>query len=308
MKLRHLDRKDIDQAADLDELIEDMDAFLSLGVRHRMQTPLRTLLSTQSGEGLLVAMPSYSPDLGLFTTKLGTVIKPGGGDKAASVNTLVAAFDAVTGRAIATVDGCGITHLKCAALTAVVTRYCSASDAHSLGVVGAGALACAQIVGIARVRQLSEISVYARSSGSAEMLRRNLAERHNFHTPLSFSGSVEEAVRNKMVVATSTTSRQALIDAGWLVESVHVNCMGARSHETTELDPLALKDSILLVEDVDTAVQEAGPTHRSGIVLEEMMRLRARLPVGRTVFSSSGHGAFDMLATAHVIRRAGLLS
>lgn len=306
--MRHLDRADINQAADLDELIEDMDAFLSSGARHRMQTPLRTLLSTQAGGGLLIAMPSYSPDLGLFTTKLGTVIKPGGGDKAASVNTLVATFDAVTGRTIATVDGAGITHLKCAALTAVVTRYCSAPDVSSLGVVGAGELACAQIVGIARVRQLSRISVYARSSRSAEVLRRNLAERHNFHTPLSFVGSVEEAVRNKMVVATSTTSQQALIDASWLGEDVHVNCMGARSHETTELDPLALKASILLVEDVDTAVQEAGPTHSSGIVLEEMIRLRTRLPTSRTVFSSSGHGAFDLLATAHVVRRAGLLS
>ncbi|MGF9565121.1 hypothetical protein AAIH70_16535 [Neorhizobium sp. BT27B] len=306
--MRHLDRADINRAADLDELIEDMDAFLSSGDRRRMQTPLRTLMSTQSGAGLLVAMPCYSPDLGLFTTKLGTVINSGGGDKAASVNTLVAVFDAVTGRTIATVDGGGITHLKCAALTGVVTRYCSAPEVSSLGVVGAGALACAQIVGIARVRRLSEISVFARSSGSAEILRRNLAEHHDFHAPLSFVGSVEEAVRNKMVVTTSTTSRQALINADWLGEGVHVNCMGARSQETTELDPLVLSSSILLVEDVDTAVQEAGPSHGSAIVLEEMTRMQARLPAARTVFSSSGHGAFDLLATAHVIRRSGLLS
>jgi ornithine cyclodeaminase/alanine dehydrogenase-like protein (mu-crystallin family) len=268
-------------------------------------TPARLTAVTRDPYRVFGAMPSVSTGLGLFVTKLATLAQRRESG-AATVQALVVAMSARTGEPLAVLDGAALTDLKCAAVTALVTDVCAAPDATTAGLVGTGALAFAQLLGLTDVRRLTTITVYGRDPGRAAAFARRAADALPGGPELRLAGDLAEFAGHD-IVGTATTSDQPLLPGARPAPGLHVNCMGAHTTVSRELDRPFLAGCELIVEDRATALAEAGPEHERALDLAALLRADpGPLRRAATVFSSTGHAFLDLVTTAHVLDALGL--
>jgi len=295
----------IETAGNVSQLSRDIDTALRGGGRRRMRIPQRHVVVAEDDRAF-VSMPAMSDRDRLYVNKVGTVFPRPPGDQRPQVSAVVVAFSSVTGEPIATLDGVALTNLKCAAVSALVTDYCARPQAVSVAILGAGVQARQQVRAVGAVRDVREIRVWARNPSK----RRAFVEELRWSHPgarVAEHESVESAVEGADVVGTATASSTPLSHFGSLSAHAHVNCMGGHTVDSRELPVEVLTGSLLIVEDVETAVAEAGPVHRDALELEALPKMdRAELWQRRSIFSSTGHAFLDVLATAHVLRALGV--
>jgi ornithine cyclodeaminase len=305
MELPVLSQRDVLGLLDLPVLVAEMRAALLAGERQRAVTPLRALIRSSAPHAAFGAMPSYSPERGLFVVKSAAFVAHG--LPLPAVGAVVSAFSALTAQPLAVLEGAALTQIKCRAAAALVTDCCALPAARSLACVGAGDLAFQQLLAVCSVREIREVRVCSRTEHSA---RRFIARgQAALRSPVQFAlcGSAQQAVTGADVVCTGTTAVTPLFQDCGLAEHVHINCMGAHTPHAREVPEPLIGRSLLVVEDRATAVAEAGRSHDSAFELEQLVRLSPqRLQGTTTLFSSTGHAFLDLLATAHVLARAGV--
>ena len=279
-------------------LAAEMGAALRGGAVRRMVVPRRAVVALATGVKC-VSMPAVSPDYDLFITKTATIMahSAGGG----TVTSVVPVFSAGSGRFLRVMDGAVVTNAKCAAVTALVTDRCAAPASRVLGIIGAGVQAHQQYLGVSAVRDLDEVRIHSRTAARAASFGRRIAATSGARVVVC--GSAAEASRGVDILATATTSADPLPISAELPEHVHVNCMGAHTVSSRELAADLLRASVLVVEDRDTAVAEAGELHRAAVELDALESPGAAgFARRRTVFSSVGHASLDLVTCAYLGR------
>ncbi|UTY56164.1 ornithine cyclodeaminase family protein [Massilia sp. erpn] len=301
-----LDYATLAAAGDIAGLAHTMRAAYAAGL-DGVTVPLRSSIQREEPFFAFDTMPAHSERHGLFVAKLGAVI-PQSDPALKSVHALVAAFCARSGRPLAILDGDAVTHLKCAAVAAFVTDMCAQPDASVLGLIGSGTQALVQLRAVAAVRPLRRVKVYSRNPHRVAAFVR----KHQPQFPqieLQACASAQEAAHDADIVSTATTASLPLLGSADLRRpGLHINCFGNHTPQSREIPAEVLaRGSIVIVEDMQTALEEAGPLHHGAYTLE---RLAAQDPAGlqpqRTVFSSTGHAFLDLLAVAHLIEKLGL--
>ncbi|MER7754728.1 ornithine cyclodeaminase family protein [Kitasatospora sp. NPDC097643] len=273
---------------------------LRSGALRRMSVPLRQ--TVEDGHGTRgLAMPALSPDLGLYVVKTATITDGNG----PTVTSVVPVFSTATGELLEVLDGAAVTNLKCAAVTALVTDHCAAPAAAELAIVGSGVQAWQQYLGVTAVRGITRVRVHSRTPAGAAALCARI--RATGAVEAVACASVEEATEGADVVSTATTSVLPLPLAADLPAHVHVNCMGAHTTASREVPHELLAAATVVVEDVPTAVAEAGGIHRDALDLHALLDRADRDPDalwrGPTVFSSTGHASLDLVTCAHLVGR-----
>jgi ornithine cyclodeaminase/alanine dehydrogenase-like protein (mu-crystallin family) len=281
-------------------LAERIRAGVASGAFDRMVVPLRGTVEDAAGTKY-ISMPAVSPDYRLFINKTATIVPAGTPGRAATITAVVPMFSTVSGELLGVLDGATVTNLKCAAVTALVTDACAAPDARLVGIIGSGVQARQQYRGISAVRQLDEVRIYSRSAKNVQAFARYLEQAGPDGLRVTVCDSIEQASRGVDILATTTTSTEPLPISAELPEHVHINCMGAHTTESRELSQALLCSSVLIVEDLPTAIAEAGELHRgakdlAGLVATPVEELRGQ----RTIFSSTGCASLDLVTCAHL--------
>ncbi len=300
--IRTVSRAEILDVVDLQLLIRDMDAAYSGNAISDAINPPRLLVAQRNA--LFGAMSSISNELNLFITKIATFVDGKDAALSASVNSYVMAFATTSGTPLAILDGNAITMIKCAAVCGLVADRCVEEGESNAGMIGAGALAQAQLLGISAVRKISDLTIYNRGRGRAEafvsLARRivgNDARIRIVDTPAA-------AANDKHILCTATSSSSPLLGSREVAKVGHISCMGAHSVDNSEIAAEIFADRLVIVEDRPTAVSEGGPLHATAIDLVSLLRTeRPQLKKQQTLFSSTGHAFLDLLATAHVLKR-----
>lgn len=303
-----LDYAALNAVGDVAELAHSMRTAYAAGLEG-VTVPLRSSIQRDEPFFAFDTMPAYSETHKLFVAKLGTVT-PQHNPELKSVHALVAAFSASSGRLIGIFDGDAITHLKCAAVAAFVTDLCTPRNASVLGLIGSGVQASLQLRAAATVRPIERVNIYSRNAERVAGFVREYQPRFpEIH--LHACSSAEEAAQDADIISTATTATVPLLAASVLkrARSLHINCFGNHTPASREIPVEVLAhDSIVIVEDMQTALKEAGEVHRSAYSLERLGTLDpAQLQLQRTVFSSTGHAFLDLLAVDHLIRKLDLL-
>ncbi|MFL6129249.1 MAG: ornithine cyclodeaminase family protein [Mycobacteriales bacterium] len=281
-------------------LAAEMSAALRRGAVRRMTVPRREVVEDPTGRKY-VSMPAVSPDYDLFINKTATIVPDSVGGRDTTVTSVVSVFAAGSGRVLRVMDGAVVTNLKCAAVTALVTDRCAAPAGGVLGIIGAGVQARLQYRAVSAVRDLEEVRIYSRTADRAAAFGRHVAQAAGDGTRVVVCGSAADASRGVDILATATTSAAPLPISPDLSDHVHVNCMGAHTVGSRELDADLLRSSVLIVEDRATAVAEAGDLHRTAIELDALESpAAAGLDRRRTVFSSTGCASLDLITCAHL--------
>jgi ornithine cyclodeaminase/alanine dehydrogenase-like protein (mu-crystallin family) len=131
------------------------------------------------------------------------------------------------GTLVGAVAGSFLGAARTGAIGAVAVDLLAAPAAASLGVVGTGRQAYAQLWAIRAVRALREVRVYGRDAGR----RAGFADRcrAELGLPAVAAASAEEAVSGAEIVLLATDSPTPVIEAGWVRPDAHVTTLGPKT-------------------------------------------------------------------------------
>jgi len=249
------------------------------------ETPMRSLV------GRALVMPGRLDDV--MAVKVVSIVpgNPAG---------LVVVF-ADDGSPIGIVDGPTVTAIRTGAGSGLATKLLARESAHTLAMLGSGAMAFDQIEAVKTVRDITGVLVWSRNPEHA----RTLAERVGGEAV----ADADEAVRRADIVSCATPAQVPLFSERSVRPGSHVNAVGAFTPEMAELAPDLLERAYVVVDDIEAAASEAGDLIQAGRKPNTTLRdlLAGTHPqIGEdvTVFKSVGVAAQDVAAAARALANA----
>lgn len=215
----------------------------------------------------------------------------------------VVLWNSETGRLAALAVGDELGRRRTGAIGAVAIDALARSDATSLGIVGTGDQAWAQVWAATAVRHWRRVTVYGRRFSAREAFAARC--RDELLVDAIAVESAERAVRGRDVVIIATNSSTPVIDMSWISPGTHVTTLGPKTVTAHEM-PLDLADQAdVLVTDSLSQIRAypepyALPTDR---MLELSAVLAGTAPGRRgrdqiTVFCSVGLAGTEVVLAA----------
>lgn len=271
-------------------------------------------------EDVFLLMPCFKQDM--FSTKLITIYPKNRehGKPVTMANVLL--NDAVTGEALALINGTYLTAMRTGAVGAVSAKYLSPADASCCGVIGAGIQGLFQALAICAVRPITDVYFYDAVPVSCEgFARRFAAKRPDVRCHVLLSS--REVVEKAQIVACATTSvTPVLPEDEALFAGKHIIGIGSYQPHTAEFSAAvlaaALKSSGCVFADTLYAMEESGDLAiplAQGRLAEHQVQplnklvgqeLNQKLAHSATLFKSVGIALFDLLAAQAAYRQAEL--
>jgi len=222
---------------------------------------------------------------------------------------LVSLIALASGELLAILDGRRITDLRTGAASGVVARKLPFDRPVSVGVVGSGHQARAQIECLASVYHIQNVTVFSPTLANRKLFCRQLGEKTGI--PFQSVSSAREAVsgRDVVVAASKARGREPVILREWLYGCRALFAVGNTRPQFLEVDHRCFEDAKLVIVDSLHAYDEAGELIRAAAehmlppdkraTLYEAVSGGAEIPKeGMIIFKSVGTGLQD-LALAH---------
>lgn len=251
--------------------------------------PARTAIPTEHGELLL--MPAEHG--GMAGVK---VLSVAPGNDARGLPRIQATYvlmdsDTLTPRAL--LDGAALTALRTPALSAVAVDALASPEAHRVVVFGAGPQAEGHVRALLAVRPLSDIRIVSRSfESSAALVARLGADGIRAQV-----GAVGDVCRADIIVA-ATSAARPLFDGALVRDDAMVVAVGSHHPDRRELGADLMGRATVIVEDVPTALREAGDVvmaiAEGALRADELVPLRDLMALGgpERIFRCSGVPVF----------------
>jgi ornithine cyclodeaminase/alanine dehydrogenase-like protein (mu-crystallin family) len=211
--------------------------------------PPRT--SVHNAAGQLLLMPSAAT--GDLVVKLVSIAPGNAALGLPRIQGVVVLFDAVTLAPVALIDGIALTSLRTPAVSALAVRQLARADAHRLVVFGTGAQAEGHIAAMRAVRPIDDVVLIGRDPGRAAALAARCTSQ-GLNVRL---GSADDVAGADLVVC-ATTAREPLFDGTLIPDGCCVVAVGSHEPTARELDADLVRRSRIVVEEVSTALREAG--------------------------------------------------
>ena len=164
-------------------------------------------------------------------------------------------MDGASGAPLAAIDGQALTLWRTAAASALAASFLAREDAHSLVMVGAGALAPYLIEAHASVRPIAEVHVWNHNLRRAEDLAAKLTGRAY---SVRAATDLEAAVKSADIISCATLSSDPLVKGAWLRPGAHLDLVGAFTPTMRECDDEAVRRAQIFVDTRAGALKEAG--------------------------------------------------
>jgi ornithine cyclodeaminase len=223
-------------------------ADLSAG---RASVPHRVGARVDDRDGLLAAMPGYTPSAGALASKLVTLFPGNAGTALPTHQAVIAVFDPENGRPSALLDGTAITAIRTGAGSALATRLLAREDAAILAILGTGVQARSHARAVTRVRMFNEVRVAGRDRAKAEALAEELAGELGASVRPAHSWG--EACEGADVVCATTHALEPVVRRQWLAAGAHVTSVGYNVRGR-EVDDATVVDSLVVVESREAAL------------------------------------------------------
>lgn len=205
----------------------------------------------------------------------------------------------------AVLDGTALTTLRTPAVSVAAVLPALADRPLQVVVVGAGPQATAHVATLAAHRELHRVTYLTRDPSSSSMASILLSGDES-----------DDALRTADVVVCATSARSPLFDSALLRPDVVVVAVGSHEPDARELDSALLARATVVVEDVATALREAGDVVLAiadgALVADHLVTMAdvvtgtVRLPADRPlVFKGVGMAWQDLVVAQAVIARSG---
>ncbi len=312
-----LSASDLRKALPMAEAIEAAEAAYSVYSRGESTTPLRTPVSAERGTTLV--MPGHVGAYGVTGIKVVSVYPENPGRQLPAVLGAMLLVDAEDGRPLALMDAGELTALRTGASAAAAAKHLARADSATVAIIGAGAQAVTQLLGLDALFALEEIRVYDVNRAQIERYMEEMSPRLQGSPEWIAAKSPEQAVRGADLVACSTTSEQPVFAGEHLAAGTHVAGVGSYTPAMREMDETTfLRAARVVVDSREACWAEAGDliqpmeSGRFGrdIVDAEIGEIINQEEAGRgdpgdiTVFKAVGLAVLDVIAADRAYRRA----
>lgn len=229
---------------------------------------------------------------------------------------LVSLYSLKNGDLLALLDGRPITNLRTGAASGVIGRRVGVRPPVTVGVLGSGHQARAQLECLATVYRIERAAVYSPTRANREAYARDMSAALGF--PVDAVESAEAAVRGHPVVAAASSARSAepLLRGEWLDRCRFLCAVGNTRAQFAEVDVRCFQDARLVVVDTPHALEEAGELLRAReagalpdakvVTLGQIVTGKAKVPAdGLIVFKSVGTALQDLALAARFYERFG---
>jgi alanine dehydrogenase len=229
---------------------------------------------------------------------------------------VVPLFRSTTGEMAALIEADALGQQRTGAATGVATKYLANPGARTLGIIGTGYQARAQLEAVAAVRHLERVRAFGRNPERREKFCREMSER--IGVAVQAASSAEESVKGADIIITATPATQVVLEGAWLTPGMHVNAMGANWAQKRELDTAAVaRANKIVVDSIEQARMEAGDLIQAfekddsrWTAVQELSQIvagkvSARNNAGEiTLFKSNGIATWDLAAAVRVYEMA----
>lgn len=311
-------RREVEELLDADALIEALAEAMADLSAGRASVPNRVAAMVDGRDGLLAAMPGYTPSTPVLAGKLVTLFPRNARTALPTHQAVIVVFDPDDGRPLALLDGTAITAIRTGAGSALSTRLLAREDTATLAILGTGVQARSHARAMARVRTFAELRVAGRSRARADVLAEELAGE--LGVAAHVAPSWEAACDGADVICATTHALEPVVRREWLAAGAHVTSVGYNP-QGREVDDATVAGSLVVVESRAAALapSPAGsndlvqPIGRGVITAEEVLEI-GELVAGRrpgrtsaeqiTLYKSVGVAVQDGVAAALVLRAA----
>jgi alanine dehydrogenase len=240
-----LSQRDVEELLDVDALIDALAGAMADLSAGRASVPHRVGAVVPERQGLLAAMPGYTPSGGALAAKLITLFPRNAGTQWPTHQGVVAVFDPDNGHPVALLDGTAITAIRTGAGSALATRLLAREDAATLAILGTGVQARSHARAVTRVRRFRELRVAGRDRAKADALAQELGGEPGL--VVRTAASWEEACDGADVICATTHAVEPVVRREWLAPGAHVTSVGYNV-KGREVDDGTVVDSLVVVE------------------------------------------------------------
>ena len=248
----YLSEADVRELLPMVECIDVLEtAFARLGAGHGTNVP-RSRIRLPNGFLHLMAAADIGPELAGFGYKAYSSTFPGG-----SCKFLFMLYHGDTGDLLAVMDAGTLGQVRTGAASGLATRHMAPAGASTVGIIGTGYQARAQLEAVCAVRDISVVKAYGRNQERLEAFAQRMGQR--LDVEVAPAGSAEECVSGAGIAITITSAREPVLQGQWLKEGAHINAAGGNHWMRREIDDTAVERAgLIVVDDLEQARVECG--------------------------------------------------
>lgn len=300
------------------EALVDVEAVLTSKAGGGIENPPRTVIEFPEHSASALYMPSSDSVEEIAAVKIVTIFPENPKAGKPTTQGMMLLTDAHDGSHVAMMNASYLTRLRTGALSGLATYRLAREDSRVLTVIGTGAMAFEQVLGVLAVRDILEILLVNPTESKAVRFKEKLME-FGVEAKIEVARDVAEAVRRADVINCSTRSETPVFDGRDVKEGTHVNGVGSYLPHMREVDlKFILRAGKIVVDDLHGVEEEAGELIHAAESGEwnftdvhgELKDLVTGSVDGRereeeiTFFKSVGAAYFDLAVAKGVYRKA----
>lgn len=300
------------------DAIKDVKQILLAKAQNNILAPHRIVLDFPSKQASALYMPSADLTSKMSAMKVVTIFpnNPTIGKK--TTQGVIVLTSTEDGSHLASMNASYLTRLRTGAMSALATEYLAKQNATTMAVIGTGAMAFEQCLGVLSVRPIDKIVLYNRTPEKARDFAKRLQEE-GYLGDFVFEENANKAVSTAHIICCATKTTTPLFNGEFLQKGTHINGVGSYLPHMHELDNYTiLTAGKIVVDDLPGVKNEAGELINAveqGIwefssIYAELEQLVTEQKRGRenddeiTFFKSVGASYYDLAVAQGVYKKS----
>ena len=311
-----VNQQQVGELLPMQECMEVMDHVLRSLARGECVLPLRQIMWLPDNTCALGLMPCAWSSAGVIGLKAISYFPGNEGTEYDSHQGAVMLFECERGRLLALIDATSITAIRTAAVSGVATRKLARPEAATLAILGSGVQARTHLEAMLLSRRIRHVRVCSKTLQHAASFAAAESARHG--VTIEAMRSARDTVTDADIICTTTSAREPVLKGEWIRPGTHINAVGSSVATVRELDSVAVQRSRLIVDRLESAVNEAGDfilAREEGVIGDEHIigeigevllgrKQGCRAPDDITLFKSVGMAVEDLASAQHIYDKA----
>jgi len=222
----------------------------------RTQMPVRITMHMPEKKGWVGVMSAHIPGMDVLATKVVTSFAENIRYGHPTITALIVYNDPDTGIPLAIIEASYITAVRTGAAGAVAIKHLAIRDARTLGIIGTGVQARAQVEAACKVRDIRAVKAYDLMPDHTRNFAKEMSKKLGVDViPV---GNAEDAVAGSETIVTATSSRTPVLRGEWIERGTHINGIGSHAPDVREIDDETVRKAKIVVDSKEAVLREAG--------------------------------------------------